>query len=102
MLSVYFVATKMAALRSRGMKDIRLSSDLEDIVYVVDNRPGLATEVVAASAEVRAYLAAEIGQLLQHPEMREAIDCHLPYGSGDDRKYVIEKRLLAIVASGKR
>lgn len=102
MPAVYFVATKLAALRSRGMRDIRLSRDLEDIVYVVDNRPELATEVAAASAGVRAYLATEIGQLLQHPEMREAIDCQLPYGSGDERQYVIEKRLLAIVASGKR
>lgn len=96
MPAVYFVATKLAALRSRGMQDIRLSNDLEDIVYLVDNRPELATEVATASEAVRAYIAAEIGQLLRHPEMREAIDGHLPYGSGDARKYLIEKRLAAL------
>jgi hypothetical protein len=102
MPAVYFVATKLAALRSRGMKDIRLSNDLEDIVYVVDNRPGLATEVAAASDAVREYIDAEIGQLLRHPEMREAIDCHLPLGSGDARKCLIEKRLLALTESAKQ
>ena len=75
------------------MKDIRLSNDLEDIVYLVDNRPDLAAEVASASEAVRRYLAAEIEQLLRHPEIREAIDCHLPYGSGDGRKYLIERRL---------
>lgn len=99
MPAVYFVATKLVALRSRGLSDIRLSSDLEDIVYVVDNRPELTAEVAASSAGVRAYLASEITQLLQHPELREAIDCHLPYGSGEDRKYIIERRLHAIVAA---
>lgn len=99
MPAVYFVATKLAALRSRGMKDIRLSNDLEDIVYVVDNRPKLASEVAAASDAVREYIVTEIRQLLRHPEMREAIDCHLPYGSGDTRKYIIEKRLSALTES---
>jgi hypothetical protein len=102
MPAVYFVATKLTALRSRGMGDIRLSNDLEDIVYVVDNRPELAAEVAAASDAVRTYIAAEVGQLLQHPEIREAIDCHLPYGSGGERSRLIEKRLFALVASAKQ
>ena len=101
MPAVYFIATKLAALRSRGMNDIRTSSDLEDIVYVVDNRVAFATEVAAASAAVRAYVASEFNQLLHHPEIREAIDCHLPYGSGEERQYIIEKRLRAAVNAGK-
>jgi len=80
MPAVYFLATKLAAFRSRGQRDIRLSSDLEDILYLVDNRPELATEVVAASATVRPYLAAELTHLLRHPELPEAIDGYLPYG----------------------
>lgn len=99
MPAVYFVATKLAALRSRGMSDIRLSNDLEDIVYVLDNRPELAAEVAAASAAVRTYIATEIHQLLHHPELREAIDCQLPYGSGEDRKYIIEGRFRNLVAA---
>lgn len=101
MPAVYFIATKLAALRSRGMNDIRTSQDLEDIVYVVDNRAELAAEVAVASAAVRDYLAAEITQLLQHPEIREALGCHLPYGSGDERSDLIERRLTAIAAAGQ-
>ena len=83
------------------MNDIRTSSDLEDMVYVVDNRVAFATEVAAASAAVRAYVASEFNRLLHHPEIREAIDCHLPHGSGDERQYIIEKRLRAAVNAGK-
>jgi len=97
--AIYFLATKLAALKNRGMSDIRLSSDWEDIVYVVDNRPELLAELSKASAAVRAYLAAEVQLLLRHPELREAIDCALPLGSGGDRPYVIETRLAALVES---
>ena len=56
MPAVYFVATKLAALRRRGMRDMQLSSDLEDILYLVDNRPELLTEIDVASRAVRACL----------------------------------------------
>ncbi|RPD44285.1 hypothetical protein DNI29_21475 [Hymenobacter sediminis] len=101
MPAVYFVATKLAALRSRGMSDIRLSNDLEDIVYVLDNRPALGAEVAAASPAVRSYIATEIRQLLRHPELREAIDCQLPYGYGDERKFIIERRLHSLTSDGR-
>lgn len=101
MPAVYFIATKLAALRSRGMSDIRLSNDLEDIIYVVDHRPELEAEVAAASGTLRTYLAGEIARLLQHPEIKEAIDCHLPYGAGDGRSSVIARRLSAIVRAAQ-
>lgn len=99
MPAVYFLATKLAAFRSRGQRDIRLSSDLEDILYLVDNRPELATEVVAASATVRPYLAAELTYLLRHPELLEAIDGYLPYGSGNTRSTLLTARLRALVTA---
>lgn len=100
--AVYFIATKLVALRSRGMSDIRTSTDLEDIVYVLDNRVAFATEVAAAaSPAVRSFVAAEFNHLMHHPEIREAIDCHLPYGSGNERQYIIEKRFREVVDAGK-
>jgi len=101
MPAVYFLATKLAALRSRGLRDIRLSSDLEDILYLVDNRPELAEEVALASATVRPYLGAELTLLLRHPELPEAIDGYLPYGSGATRSALLEKRLRAIVTAAE-
>lgn len=95
--AVYFLATKLVALGNRGMSDIRLSSDWEDIVYVVDNRPELLAELSQASVAVRAWLTTELQRLLRHPELREAIDCALPLGSGDERISLIKNRLVALV-----
>ncbi len=33
-----FFATKLAALKSRGMSELRMSKDLEDIVFVLNYR----------------------------------------------------------------
>ncbi|WP_375436372.1 nucleotidyl transferase AbiEii/AbiGii toxin family protein [uncultured Hymenobacter sp.] len=94
--AIYFLATKLAALKNRGMEDLRLSQDWEDIVYVLDNRPGLAREVETSTSAVKAYLQAEVAALLRHPELREALDCALPYGSGAGRVDTLEKRLRLI------
>lgn len=100
--AVYFLATKLVALGNRGMGDIRLSPDWEDIVYVVDNRPELLAELSQASVAVQAWLATEFQQLLRHPELREAIDCALPFGSGDERIALVKDRLVALGQTASR
>ena len=91
--SVYFVATKLVALRDRGWADLRLSQDLEDLVHVIDNRLELATELAAADAAVRADITQRLLELLAHPDFLEAVEWTLPAGSGYERKYEIERRL---------
>jgi predicted nucleotidyltransferase len=90
--AVYFVATKLAALKNRGMGDLRVSQDWEDIVYVLDNRPDLIQEVEASTPAVKMYIQTQVAVLLRHPELCEALDCALPYGSGAERVYTLEKR----------
>jgi predicted nucleotidyltransferase len=90
---VYFVATKLVALRDRGWHDLRLSQDLEDLVHVVDNRRELAAEVAAAAPDVRADVQQRLAQLLAHPDFLEAVEWTLPYGSGYERKFEIARRL---------
>jgi hypothetical protein len=90
---VYFVATKLVALRDRGWADLRLSQDLEDLVHVVDNRPFLAKEVAAAEAGVRLDIRQRLLELLSHYDFLEALEWTLPYGSGYDRKSEVVRRL---------
>ena len=52
---VYFLCTKLVALRDRGWGELRVSQDLEDIVHLVDNRLELRTELTQADASVRVY-----------------------------------------------
>lgn len=95
----YFVATKLTALRDRGWADLRLSQDLEDVVHVLDNRLGLPGEVNAADAAVRQYIREQVTELLHHPDLLEALEWTLPYGSGYERKFELERRLRQLTAS---
>jgi predicted nucleotidyltransferase len=48
-----FIATKLEAFAHRGDSDFLASHDLEDITTLIDGRPELVAEVVAATAELR-------------------------------------------------
>ena len=74
---VYFIATKLEAWRGRGNNDPMRSHDLEDIINLVDGREELAGEIMAATADVRAYIAEQFQTLLAHPDFDYAIQGNL-------------------------
>lgn len=69
----YLVATKLEAFRGRGNRDYLASRDLDDVVSLVDGRQELLTEVASAPADLRYYLAHEIGALLDEPRFVDAV-----------------------------
>lgn len=89
-----FLATKLEAFRGRGRGDFLASHDLEDIITVIDGRQELLGEVRASSSLLRAYIAQEIGALLQDREFNQAVPGHL---AGDEasqtRLALIRERL---------
>ncbi len=68
----YFCATKIEAFRGRGNGDYR-SSDLEDLVTIVDGRSELLNELQAAPDDVRSYIAEAIGQMLRTDKFIDAL-----------------------------
>ncbi len=97
----YFVATKLVALRDRGWADLRLSQDLEDLVHVLDNRLTLPEEVSVAEPAVRQYIREQVAELLRHPDLLEALEWTLPYGSGYERKFELERRFRLLAAPSR-
>ncbi|MDO1450825.1 hypothetical protein Q0590_31415 [Rhodocytophaga aerolata] len=95
--SPYFIASKLEAFRSRGEKDIRTSTDFEDIIYVFDNRPSLEEEIRQAPITVRSYLQDQLGMLLASKETDEGIYCALPVGSGEKRLKRIKDIMYKVV-----
>jgi predicted nucleotidyltransferase len=59
----YFLATKLEAFKGRGNGDY-FSHDLEDLIFVVENRDRLVVELMSCEMELRYYLAAEMKALL--------------------------------------
>lgn len=70
---VYFLATKLEAFRGRGNNDLLGSRDMDDILTVINGREELAAEMAQADPVLRTHMAAEIGELLQNPDMEYAV-----------------------------
>lgn len=70
---VYFLATKLEAFHGRGGGDFASSHDLEDAITVIDGRPEIVNEVLAAEADVRRYLATEFRRLLTDRGFTDAL-----------------------------
>ena len=91
--AVYYLATKLAALRDRGWAELRLRQDLEDIVHLVDNRPELPLEVNQAELDVRQYVREQLRELLAQPTFAEALAWTLPYGADYTYQAAVHQQL---------
>lgn len=92
-----FIATKLEAFHGRGGGDVFASHDLEDIIAVVDGRPGIVADVAAAPVDVRVYIGAEIDALLGNPDFTDAIGGFLlPDAASQARRGLLENRLRAL------
>jgi len=81
----FFIASKLEALRDRGGDDLRGAPDFDDVVFVLDNRPELSSEVSRSPAEVREYLRGQFSVLLDSEIIREEIVSVLPPQVGSER-----------------
>lgn len=92
----YFLAAKFEALKNRGSADLRQSHDFEDIIYILDNNPLIPHIIKNAGTEVKNYLFQNFREILIYPNITEAIETALPYGSGDERTAIIKELILEI------
>lgn len=69
----HFLATKLEAFESRGARDHASSHDLEDVVRVVDGRAEVEGELLRAPHELRAHVAARLGECLRDRFFVEAM-----------------------------
>ena len=90
---VYFLCTKLVALRDRGWADLRVSQDLEDIVHLVDNRTELSAELTQMPRTVQVYVRQQLRELLAHPAFAEALSWTIPYGADYTYQEAVHQRL---------
>ena len=74
----YFLATKLVAFDDRGGGDYVMSHDMEDIVSVLDGRPGIVEEVQASDEALRKFLAERFSVLLGDDVFMNSVSGHLP------------------------
>ena len=97
-----FLAAKLEAFHGRGQSDVIASSDLEDILMVVDGRPQLLAEVERADPQVRQFIAEEIDDLMGNRRFTDSLTGFLPPDRASQaRRPLLEKRLNALAALPK-
>lgn len=69
----YLLATKLEAFKGRGKRDFLASRDFADIIALIDGREELAGEVAPAPPDLRAYLSAELADLLGDPRFADGL-----------------------------
>jgi hypothetical protein len=85
----YFLASKMEAFKNRGGGDGRMSSDFEDIIFVLNNRNTIWDEIQAASYSVKEYLKDEFQHLSKADLLYEWISAHLDYSEQNRTGFIV-------------
>lgn len=94
-----FLATKLEAFATRGRGDLLSSHDFEDIIHVLDGRPGIEAEVAAAAADLVHYLSARFGEIAQHADFANTLPGLVTYDEiYGDRVRRVRARIEAIAA----
>lgn len=73
----YFVATKIEAFKGRGNSDFLGSSDIEDLISIVDGREELFDEIRSAASDVRSYIAEHFRGFLNTRGFIDAVPGHI-------------------------
>ncbi len=76
----YFLAIKLEAFEDRGVKDPRTSTDLEDIVTLIDGVAEIDSKLSNAPASVKDYLKKQFRDLSVNEDFVEGIECNAVLG----------------------
>lgn len=98
-----FLATKLEAFASRGLSDLMTSHDFEDIINVIDGRPGIEAEVANAGGELAYYLAARFAEIVLDPNFENTLPGLVVYDElYEDRIHRVRERINSITALGAK
>lgn len=92
-----FLATKFAAFNDRGT-DLRTSHDIEDIIYVLDNRINIVQEIKETHSEIRKFLQSELQKIIALDLLDDVLSAHIHPIMRDERLPLVEEKITDIVA----
>ncbi len=96
--SLYFLATKITAFRSRGHGDFLASHDIEDIITLLDGRPEVVSEHAAADRAVGQFISRAFAEFLGNRVFLDALPGHLPPDpASQQRIHLLMSRIQSIV-----
>lgn len=92
-----YLATKFEAFNDRG-GDYRTSHDFEDIIYVLDNRTTIVTEINAGHPEIKQFIIEELIKIRKSNNFTEIVSCHVHPIIVEDRLPILIDKIENIIA----
>ena len=89
----YFLASKFSAFKDRGGTDPRMSKDLEDITYILDNRTDWHEVLANGSKKVKDFLKTCLQEILESAQLQEAMMGFMFYEGQSERFEIIKKNI---------
>ncbi len=90
------LAAKLEAFGDRGIRDVHMSKDLDDIVALLDRRLGIGDEIAVASDEMRQFIASSTRRLLADSNVLDLIADLLRDRERERRAIDLMRRLSAV------
>lgn len=91
-----FLATKFEAFNNRGT-DYRTSHDIEDIIYVLDNRIHIVEEIIASDGRIRTFLMKELQKIIDQGMLNEVLMAHVHPLMLEERMPIVGAKITQIV-----
>jgi predicted nucleotidyltransferase len=94
-----FLATKFEAYATRGNSDIMASHDFEDIINVLDGRPGIEAEIADTGGELARYLVERFRDVLHHRDFDNTLPGLVVYDDLYDSRIEAVRHRIATIAN---
>ncbi|MBL4587036.1 MAG: hypothetical protein JKX84_08285 [Flavobacteriales bacterium] len=91
-----YLATKFEAFNSRG-KDYRSSHDMEDIIYILDNRIDIVSEIKQTEERIRLFVINQLNTIIELGMLDEVLMAHIHPLMIDERKPIVLEKIGEIV-----
>ena len=92
-----YLATKFEAHNNRG-HDYRTSHDMEDIIYVLDNRIHIVEEIKNDHAQIRQFLKDQLKIIINKGALKEVLVAHIHPLMLDERLPMVEEKITQILS----
>ncbi len=96
-----YLATKLEAFKDRG-NDWRTSHDIEDVIYVLDNRTTIVDEILNAEDSIKAFLIEMLVNVKNEGMMDEVLLSHIHPLMVDERMPIVQEKIDRIINSQKK
>lgn len=91
-----YLATKFEAFNNRG-SDYRISHDIEDIIYVLDNRIGIVEEIENDDTRIANFIKEQLQNISNKGLLQEVLMAHIHPLMLDERLPIVEEKTTQIL-----